>query len=99
MKKLLTWCVLPAAFLLSPIAAFALPPPEDLPEEVLRTEVITEARSPVDGQPMTAAEYAELEEMLQQQPELYGTVSQDLRSLIHLLRIRRAVRTFIPFIR
>ncbi|WP_416670805.1 hypothetical protein [Egbenema bharatensis] len=98
MKKFLS-CVLQTVLLTSPIAAFALPPTEDLPEEVLRTEVITEARSPIDGEPMTAAEYAELEEMLQRQPELYGTVSEDLRYLIHLLRIRRVVRTFIPFIR
>jgi hypothetical protein len=76
----------------------ALPPPEDIPEEVLRTEVITEARSPVTGEPLTAAEYAELEIELQRQPELYNTTPQNLRSLIHLLRIRRAIRTFIPFI-
>lgn len=38
--------------------AIALPPPEDVPEEILRTEIITEARSAIDGQPLTAAEYA-----------------------------------------
>lgn len=76
----------------------ALPPPKDIPEEILRTEIITEARSPVTGEPLTASEYAELEIELHRQPELYNTTPQNLRSLIHLLRIRRAIRTFIPFI-
>ena len=39
----------------------ALPPPEDIPEEILRTQIITEARSPYDGSPLTAAEYAEIQ--------------------------------------
>jgi len=52
-------CFLPSVLcLLTPAPATALPPPEDLPEEILRTEIITEARSPIDGQPLTAAEYA-----------------------------------------
>lgn len=78
-------------------AAIALPPPEDIPEEVLRTEIITEARSPIDGEPLTAAEYAELEERLQQEPELYSNISPELRHLIFLLQVRRTIRTFIPF--
>ncbi|PSB22463.1 hypothetical protein C7B61_15810 [filamentous cyanobacterium CCP1] len=81
-----------------PIAASALPPPEDVPEEVLRTEIITEARSPINGESLTASEYAELEEELQRQPDLHSNVSQDVRSLIHLLYVRRTLRFFIPFI-
>ena len=42
-----------------------LPPPEDTPEEILRTEIITEARSPINGELLTAAEYAELQALLQ----------------------------------
>ena len=38
-----------------------LPPPEDTHEEILRTEIITEARSPIDGELLTAAEYAQLQ--------------------------------------
>jgi hypothetical protein len=99
MKRLVAFYLIFQVYgLFLPIAAFALPPPEDLPEEVLRTEVITEARSPIDGEPLTASEYAELEEALQQQPELYGVVPQNLRSLLFLLRIRRAIRIFIPFL-
>ena len=40
---------------LSPLKALALPAPEDIPEEVLRAEIITSARSPLDNQPLTEA--------------------------------------------
>jgi hypothetical protein len=76
----------------------ALPPSEDVPEEILRTEIITEARSPVDGEPLTAAEYAELEARLQREPELYDTLSPQIRQTIFLLQIRRAIRTIAPFL-
>jgi hypothetical protein len=77
--------------------AFALPPPSDLPEEVQRTEIITEARSPVDGKPLSAAEYAELEAHLQESP-YPPEVSQKYRNLITLLRLRRAIRSVFPFL-
>lgn len=77
------------------VPAVALPPPEDVPEEVLRTEIITEARSPVDGQPLSAAEYAQLQqEQLTQAP--YSQVSPDLRHLIFLLRLRQLLNTVNP---
>lgn len=79
------------------VPALALPPADEVPEEVLRTEIITEARSPIDGRPLTASEYAELEARLQREPEIYDTLSSDIRELIFLLQIRRTVRTFIPF--
>lgn len=80
------------------IPALALPPPDDVPEEILRTEIITEARSPVDGESLTAAEYAELEARLQREPELYDTLSPQIRQTIFLLQIRRAIRTIAPFL-
>lgn len=84
--------------MIAPAPALALPPPEDIPEEVLRTEIITEARSPVDGELLTAAEYAELEEQLQRNPELYNSISPQIRNIIFLLQIRRAVRSVAPFL-
>lgn len=90
------------AFLIATSAtpAIALPPPEDQPEEVARTEIITEARSPVDNKPLTAAEYAALQEQLQQgQPENpRDQVSPQLRRTIGLLRLRRLIKTVFPFI-
>ncbi len=74
----------------------ALPPPDDPPEEVLRTEIILDARSPVDGEPLTAAEYAELQAQLQD-PEFAPAVSPKVRELIFLLRVRELLNTVIPF--
>lgn len=75
----------------------ALPPPEDLPEEILRTEVITEARSPLNGQPLSAAEYANLQEDLRD-PNDSGVVPSNFREAIFLLRIRRILKPILPII-
>ncbi|MBF2078768.1 MAG: glutathione S-transferase [Synechococcales cyanobacterium T60_A2020_003] len=77
-------------------AAAALPPPEDTPEEVLRTEIILEARSPLDGEPLTAAEYAELQDYLSRYPE--PEIAPEIRQLIRLLYLRRAIRSVFPFL-
>ncbi len=75
--------------------AQALPPPEDIPEEVARTEIITEARSPLDGSPVTAAEYAEQIAFLQTAP--YPPIApRQFRDLVTILRIRRFLRPFLP---
>jgi len=73
----------------------ALPPPEDPPEEVLRTQIILEARSPVDGKPLTPAEYAQLKEQLAQtsSPQL----SDEVRNIIFLLQLRKFFDVLTPF--
>lgn len=76
--------------------ALALPPPEDTPEEILRTEIILEARSPLDGTVLTAAEYDQLQEELRRNQATL--LSPDIRELIFLLQLRRAVRPFVPFL-
>jgi len=82
-----------------PQLAQALPPADDLPEEVLRTEIITGARSPIDGKPVTAAEYAELQRQLRSlPPELQKQVPDNYRELITLLRLRKFIKTVLPFI-
>jgi hypothetical protein len=73
---------------------------EDIPEEVLRTEIYTEARSPVDGKLLSAAEYIELDQSLQERisdipPRLL--VSEKLQRLIDLLKLRKLIRQVIPF--
>lgn len=78
--------------------ALALPPAEDVPEEVLRTEIITEARSPVDGTPLTAAEYAELQAELEAGPDTRPELSPQVENTIILLRVRRAIRSVFPFL-
>jgi len=76
-----------------------LPPPEDTPEEVMRAEIYTSARSPIDGRPLSASEYIEELDKLAEDtipPQYY--VSQELRELIELLRLRRLLRRFVPFV-
>ena len=76
----------------------ALPPPDDVPEEILRAEVILDGRSPLDGEPLTAAEYAELQALLAES-EFAPTLSSDVRYIIFLLQIRRMLRTLAPPLR
>jgi hypothetical protein len=80
--------------LLIPVVV-ALPPPEDTPEEILRTEIITQGRSPIDNQPLTAAEYIELQEDLAKSkypPEL----NSQLRHKLFLIQILKLFRTIVP---
>lgn len=76
--------------------ALGLPPSEDVPEEVLRTEIITEARSPIDGKPLTAAEYAQLKAQLAERSTPVE-INPKFRQLIFLLNLRHLFRTIIPF--
>lgn len=79
-------------------ASQALPPPEDQPEEILRTEIVLESRSPIDGQPLSAAEYAELQAQMEEEARRTGVVPPQIRRLVTLLRIRRVLRTILPFL-
>jgi hypothetical protein len=85
-----------SALLIGMQVSVALPPPEDIPEEVLRTEIVTEARSPLDGQPLTAAEYAQLEAQLAQSP-FPPEISSNIEQLIFLLNLRKLFTILIPF--
>jgi hypothetical protein len=86
-----------AAFFV-PYLSWALPPATDTPEEVLRTEIITEARSPVDGKPLTPAQYAELQAQLEAGPPIDPKLSPQVKRTITLLRLRKFIRTFFPFL-
>jgi hypothetical protein len=77
--------------------ALALPVPEDTPEEILRTEIILEARSPVDGKPLTAAQYTELQAKLQTR-RTPPRLNPKVQDTIFLLRLRRLFRTVLPFL-
>ena len=92
-------CTLPGIVLMGTpaVAQVQLPPPEDIPEEILRTEIIFEARSPMDGEPLTPAEYATLQAELQA-PSETPPISSDIRYLVFLLQARRAVRPILPFL-
>jgi hypothetical protein len=90
-----TTILLPLVFWQATPIAFALPPAEDIPEEVLRTEIITEGRSPLDGQTLSASEYAELKAQLAQRP-YPPEVAAKMQNLIFLLQIRKLFTIFTP---
>jgi hypothetical protein len=73
-----------------------LPPSEDAPEEILRTKIIIEARSPIDGKFLTAAEYAQLQAQLQEVPP--PKLNPKIREQIFLLRLRKTLLQFFPFL-
>jgi hypothetical protein len=98
-SKLVIWiAVVPLWVGFSESSLKALPPPEDTPEEILRTEMITEARSPIDGKLLSAAEYAELKASLQLDSPPYPAVSREIKHLIFLLRLRSQIRLILPFL-
>ena len=79
-----------------PVRAIALPPPEDIPEEILRTEIILSGRSPINGQILTASEYAQLQNTItNSEPQI--TLNSQLRELVFLLRLRKLWKTITPF--
>ena len=81
---------------LQPNSSLALPPAEDTPEEILRTEIILEGRSPVDGQALSAAEYEELKAKLAK-TRFSPQLDSDIQQVIFLLQIRKFIKTIIPF--
>lgn len=75
----------------------ALPPPEDIPEDVLRAQVILEARSRVDGRPLSPVEYLAEEEDLAT-ANAPRKLDPEVRHLVFLLQLLKFVRTIVPFI-
>jgi hypothetical protein len=69
----------------------------DIPEEILRTEIITEARSPVDGKPLSASEFAELVTQVEDRidRDVSSTVADkpEFKNLVFLLRLRGFLKT------
>jgi hypothetical protein len=70
---------------------------DDIPEEVLRAEIITEARSPIDGKALSANEFAELVVTTKQQIERdsadVAANSPKIKETILLLRLRSFLRS------
>ncbi|MFO5529192.1 MAG: hypothetical protein ACLBM1_15445 [Cuspidothrix sp.] len=77
-------------------AVMALPPIDDIPEEILRTEIILEARSPIDGKKLTAAEYAQLQTQMQTNPP--PRLNPKIRDQIFLLQLRKVLLQIFPFL-
>jgi hypothetical protein len=80
------------------IPAVALPPPEDIPEEVLRTQIILEGRSPQSGELLSAEAYAEQDAATAAALDAPGTLPAQIQQIVMILRIRKVLRTVIPII-
>lgn len=78
-------------------SVIALSPNLDIPEEVLRTEIIIQARSPIDGKPLTPGEYAQLQAQLKTRP-YPPKLSTQVRDTVFLLRLRKILNTLFPFV-
>ncbi|BAQ62345.1 hypothetical protein GM3708_2751 [Geminocystis sp. NIES-3708] len=84
-----------SSLLISNFAVSALPPKNDTPEEILATEIIIEARSPIDNKPLTVEEYALLQEKIVTNP-FPPNINSELRQKIFLLQILKMIRTISP---
>ncbi|AGY59503.1 hypothetical protein GKIL_3257 [Gloeobacter kilaueensis JS1] len=77
---------------------YELPPPEDTPEEVLRLEEPGYATSPVDGERLSLGDYARLQAELQDAQYVQPKINPKLANLIFLLKLRKLLRVFLPFL-
>lgn len=82
--------------LITPCAAIALPPPEDLPEEVLRVEMLVESRDGM-GQPIDAGTYAQIQQAVNRRNQDNPQVAEELQSLLLQLRLLNLIKSLVPF--
>jgi hypothetical protein len=72
-------------------------PDADIPEEVLRAEIITEARSPIDGKALSAQDFAELvvntKQQLDRDDAIAATMNPKFKEAVLLLRLRGFLRS------
>ncbi len=73
----------------------ASPDGEDIPEEILRTEIIIDARSPLDNTPLSAQEYAKLQKELRES-KFSPVLNKELRHDIYLLNLIKMLRIINP---
>ncbi len=76
---------------------YPLPSADDIPEEVLRLEDPGYGNSMINGEKLNLGEYARLSTELQDSIEPAPQISPKIKNLIFLLKIRKLLRTFLPF--
>lgn len=74
-----------------------LPSSKDIPEEILRHEVITEGRSELTGKILNSSEYAKAQEKLSRS-SYHPEVNARLKHLVFLLKIRKMLKTIVPIL-
>jgi hypothetical protein len=91
---LYTIAMLPVA---TSVTANKILPDADIPEEVLRAEIITEARSPIDGKALSAQDFAELvvntKQQLDRDDAIAATMNPKFKEAVLLLRLRGFLRS------
>jgi len=70
----------------------------DLPEEVLRSEILLDGRSPFDGRRLAATEYAELQQEIEQAISVEPQVASKIRRLIGLIKFRKFIKRVLPIV-
>ncbi len=79
-------------------AELLLPSSNDVPEEVLRTQITLEGRSPVDNQALSAQDYADEAAQIDAAIDQPRRVSEEGERLVYLLRLRKTFQILLPFI-
>lgn len=90
------WILFPLLVAATGSPALALPPPDEIPEEILRAEADLAARSPIDNRPLSPSEYEQLRAS-QQSRQRDPQVSPEVEQLIFLLKLRQGLRSILPF--
>lgn len=79
------------------VTANNLPPDSDIPEEVLRAEIITEGRSPISGKALSANDFAQLvvntKQQLDRDDAISATSNPRFKEILFLLRLRGFLRS------
>lgn len=70
----------------------------DLPEEVLRSEILLDGRSPFDGKRLTATEYAELQEEIKKANAIEPQIDPKIRRLVGRLQLRKFIKRVLPIV-
>jgi hypothetical protein len=90
--------ILGAPIAVTTVAQTTTPMSNEIPEEVLQTEVITSGRSAIDNRPLNATEYAELKTEIDRTNQVPPKLSNKLRNTVALLKLRKFIKTVLPFI-
>jgi hypothetical protein len=83
--------------LVNTVHASNLPSTADIPEEVLRAEIIIEARSPIDGTALSANDFAELvvntKQELDRDNAIAATSNPRFKETLQLIRLRSFLKS------
>ncbi len=71
---------------------------DDLPEEVLRSEILLDGRSSLTGERLSATEYAEMQSEIEQANAVEPQVASKLRNLVGLVKLRKFIKTVLPIV-